>query len=206
MQKVLKQLSNQRGAMFGLDARLALMIFTVLTGVLGYFAYGKLKLVRESALIKELTAVDFALRSYQTDMGTFIPFTVDATTEKDEVRNDISILWSQKKVLPKFESLWNGPYVDFSIAKHPLYGIYSLTYLSDNMTPCTNYTNCYVFISISDVPENVWESVNAHFDEARGSHPEGATDAHLLGKVRAEKISDPRTLYFKSVSRQKENK
>lgn len=201
MLNILHILNSQKGAMFGMDARLALMIFTVLTGTLSYFAYGKLQTVRQVALVKELTDIDYALRSYQTDMGTFIPFTVQKPTDTTKKRNDMSILWSLDKVKTNYSHLWNGPYVDFSKEDHQLYGSYGLTYMTDEHTPCRASTKCYTFIEVTDVPENVWNTVNKHFDENNGRQPEGLTDAHLIGKLRAEKLNNPRKLWFKSVER-----
>lgn len=196
-----KIIGSQRGALFGMDARLALMIFTVLTGTLGYYSYGKLKTVRQAALIKELEDIDIALRSYQADMGTFVPFTIEPPTDKQERRQDISVLWSLDHVKSNYAPLWNGPYVDFSKDDHQLYGTYGLTYMTDAQTPCRSNANCFAFIEISNVPEEVWQRVNAYFDESQGHQPEDISEAHILGKLRADKIDDPRTLWFRSVAR-----
>lgn len=197
---------NQIGALFGMDARIALVVFTLLTGTLGYFSYGKLKAVRDTAVIKELTELNYALQAYQTDMNTFIPFTVeDKRTKKEKEesqRNDISILWEKDALHPDYISLWNGPYMSISSSKHKHYGEITLTYLTNQLTPCTAYTNCFVYIGITDVPEEVWIAINHHFDENMFNVKEKASEAHLIGRIRADGLGEKRTLYFKSIARE----
>lgn len=190
---------SQRGALFGMDARIAMAIFASMTVVIGYFAFGKIDMAKNSALLRELEAVHSAIQDYQTDMGTFYQFTVNASNGA----NDFAALYDVNYVAPGFQKYWNGPYYSPPTNTHPVYGSFTITYgQADHTAACTSTSDCFSWIGLSNVPEKIWTNVNSFVDEAWGSTPEGPS-SFSIGNVQADNNTNPRTLFYKSVSRKK---
>jgi hypothetical protein len=99
---------SQRGAMFGLDARIALAIFGLLSVVAGVTAINVLGSAGVTALTTELSNMKKAYQEFHLATG-------DHTTRfMDLIDNTSDIVG------------WNGPYVDLLSDKSRQYGVYSL--------------------------------------------------------------------------------
>ena len=188
------QKSSQSGALFGMDARMALMIFTVLSGIIGYFAYGRVSDVRSTTLIHELDAYSKALQEYQTDMGMFIPYTL----EKEASNKGFKVLWDVDTVKQAMRHLWHGPYVTIDEDIHPFYGRIFLNYATDSLKPCTILETCFVYILVEDVPLDVWTRINHSIDESLAIYKEPMSETHKQGRVRANELRDPLTLIYQA--------
>lgn len=199
LKRLFTLLSNQKGVLFGMDARVALVVFSVLVTAAIPVAYNEIKKARVSALIKELTAVEEALEQYKVDMGTFMPFSLSAQNPQSAM----AALWKQTNLLPTFQAHWQGPYMTLDNTQHTSYGTWGLEFRNENYSPCSRdfRQNCYVWITLSDVNEEIWLGANSYFDEASGEKPEAAGELHTKGKFRADVGAGVRTLYMRSVSR-----
>lgn len=184
----------QRGALFGLDARLALVVFGVVVLIAGYTAFGRLTTAKETALIGELQGLEQALTHYQADMGTFFPFTLNKGVDDPESAEDLAALWDQSRLLPGFQARWNGPYVARETLKSRTYGSYGLFYAQANREPCTEAIDCKLWLSLSRVPAAEWASVNQLLDEGGGKYPEKAEETTTAGRVQADGTGAERTL------------
>jgi type II secretory pathway pseudopilin PulG len=102
-------LKNQRGAMFGLDARIALAIFGVLSVVGGYSATTIFKDAQITQLSTELSNLKKAYQEFYLSTG-------DHTNRfMDLIKNDYDVVG------------WRGPYTDLLSDKSRIYdGVYSL--------------------------------------------------------------------------------
>ena len=191
-------LTNQRGAMFGLDARLAMVIFATLSVVGGFLGYGRISMAKDARLISELQSMDQAVRTYQADMGTFFPFTLE---ESDGI-TDLEALWKKDRLKPGFQVHWNGPYVHEHTLDHKHYGRWGVYYSqADREQICTTQSNCYLWLRLTDVPADRWAVVNQTLDEAYGDEPEEDGTAIHSGLVQADSNLDPRQLFYRSVER-----
>lgn len=187
--------------MFGLDARLAMMIFGILAVVAGYVAFGRISMARNAALVGEVEAVTQALTQYQTDMGTFYLFTLNKPVNDDSSLEDITALWNPDMVKTGFRERWHGPYLNFEKRKHRTYGNWSIFYAqSDRMNYCTTDSDCFIWLSLSNVPAKTWNEVNAYFDEAGGSSKE--TEPTTSGRIQSDGSTDPRLLIVRTIERQ----
>lgn len=192
--------SSQSGAMFGLDARLAMMIFAILAMVAGFVAFGRIATAKQAALISEIDGITDALRSYQVDMGTFYLFTLDKPVDDSSSLEDITALWNPKMVKQGFRTSWHGPYTTFETRRHRTYGSWSIFYAQgDRKNYCTTDSDCYVWLSLSSVPAKVWDQINAYYDEASGSIKEN--EAISAGRIQADTMADPRTLLVRTIER-----
>lgn len=204
IRKICRFLDGQRGALFGMDARIAMAIFAGIAVIVGYFAFGKVKMAKNSALMRELTDISSAIQDFQTDMGTFYKFAIE---NPGVAGNDFDALFDITKLKAGFQQHWNGPYYYPPTRQHPLYGQWTAAYGQNNdgtFDACTSSSDCYVWIFLSNVPNSVWETVNSFKDEDWGSTPEAAGTQHLYGNVRSIGVGDPRYLIYNSgVSRKK---
>lgn len=192
---------RQSGALFGLDARLAIGVFAIIAVIAGYVAFGRIVIAKDAALIADLEAMDQALAGYQADMGTFFLFTLDKDPE-DSGAEDLEALWNVKKVLPGFQPHWNGPYLHRETRQHKEFGKFTVFYAQgDRQNVCTQDSDCYVWIGLSDVPAKVWERINAQIDEQGGKSKELQGTDISSGRIQAVNSADPRTLIYRSVSR-----
>lgn len=194
------KLKNQSGALFGVDARISMVIFAVLSVAVGAFTFGRIQTARDTALISELTEIDQAIRELQSDIGTFTSFAMERVEKPD----NFAALWDVNRLNLQYQNLWNGPYYSKHEHTSAFYGEYSLEFLPDDHLSgtCTYKNECYVWIKLTNVPLEVWQRINTHFDQAGERNKEDAETAHRVGKIRAgDSYGEEITLYYRSISR-----
>lgn len=98
---------NQKGAMFGLDARIALAIFGILSVVAGVTAVNVLSQAGTTALITEFNNIKKAYQEFHLATG-------------DHTTRFMDLIDSQSDIIG-----WNGPYLDLLSDKSRTYGVYS---------------------------------------------------------------------------------
>jgi hypothetical protein len=188
---------RQRGALFGLDARVALVVLALLVLMVGFNALGRVKLGQQAALVGEMQAFELALAHYQADMGTFFTNTLDKAEEAPLEPEDLSVLWDKSRVLPGFQARWQGPYLARENLKNRLYGQYGLLVAQPNREPCTEESPCTLWLTLTRVPNAVWAEVNRALDEAGGKAPEAAEVKATRGKIQATGTEPERTLLYR---------
>ena len=187
---------SQRGAMFGVDGRLAIAIFMALAAVMGVVGYSKLGTARNTAFIKELQAYAEAYQALQSDMGVFIEEVVNLGSDGTK---DVQMLWDDAQVDAGYRRYWSGPYITAETLSHKSFGTFSLSYGEADMTPCSSSTPCYAWLVLTDVSAEMWDKANDYIDENNGSNNE--TTPISEGLLRANSNDDPRTLYYRLVKR-----
>lgn len=188
------KLSSQRGAMFGLDARIALSIFGTLAVVSGYVGISKFTTAQHAALFKEILAYEDALEQMNTDLGVFYSFAVSPSSNS----NNFLAIEDGSLIAAKYRNRWNGPYIDGIRQDHPLYGTFSVGAYRDNGVSACNINNdCYLWIILSDLSANVWSRFNRMIDENAGKDPEVTPQSQ--GRVRSSgSPGDPRILRYRT--------
>jgi len=193
-------MTSQKGAMFGLDARVALAIFAILSSTAGYIGFSKVRKARDASALHAIESISKALQEYQKDMGNFALFTVDTPSDS----NNIEILWDITKVAPNYQKYWNGPYLQDDSTDHNVYGTFAVRYRqSDYTTACTtnNADDCYSWIILDGIPARTWATINNYVDASYGTALETAGNEHNEGRIRADGTTDPRTIYYRAISR-----
>jgi hypothetical protein len=165
----------QRGAMFGLDARIALAIFGILSIVAGVTAINVLGQAGVTAMITELQNVKKAYQEFHLATG-------DNTTRfLDLVDNQSDILG------------WNGPYIDLLSDKSRQYGTYSLVEGRQDVSgvppvECSGGL-CGIWLKLTKVKDSVAAEADKSMDaESNGSagvfrieyQPGGTDDIYFL--------------------------
>lgn len=169
-------LFKQRGSVFGLDARVALIIFTVLTLVSGYTGIKAYSQVKAQGFAAELRAIAKASSQLQADFGA-INCTTACAGPNCMQRDNYMRLMSVDSVDSDCSSRWNGPYITPHAIPHPNYGTgYIYAYTAAWNTACTSGTPCYLWMvwDAVNLSEDVLEKVNDTFDGTGEGSPSTA--------------------------------
>ncbi len=185
---------NQRGAMFGVDARIAIATFSTIAIITGYMGISKIDSAGKAALVKEILAYEDAIEQIQTDVGVFYQFAIDTS---DGIKDFNAIEIGDGNVLAQYLNKWNGPYIEGIRQSHPIYGDFTLTYAQDDfVTACNINNDCFVWIVLTNIPSDRWDFFNAYIDEDGGTTPEA--DPTNEGRVRADGVTANRTLRYRT--------
>lgn len=142
---------SQRGAMFGLDARIALAIFGLLSVVAGTAAINVLGGAGTTALVTELSNMKKAYQEFHLSTG-------EHTTRFLDLVDNTSDIFG-----------WNGPYVDLLSDKSRQYGTYSLVEGRQDVagvppTLCESGGICSIWLKLSKVKDGLAQNVDEALD------------------------------------------
>jgi len=127
---------NKKGAMFGLDARIALAIFGALSVISGAALYSAIQDARVTAIVTELDEIGKAVTAYYLDTGVY---------PASKVGGDNATLLDGDALIAKPGTLtgWQGPY---------------LPHEAGATTDMLNHS-IYTEISINGMLDATWEDV-----------------------------------------------
>ena len=159
---------TNRGAMFGLDARIALAIFGALSVISGAALYSAIQQAKVIAIVAELNEVGKAYEQYMLDTGSDLVLNSGNPTHME-----IDYL-----VVDSGVAGWKGPYLSYEIdtstlekdrLKHPLYDLVLVV----NSTTATwggsvgqkgCAADCTAFARLNKVPLSLAEAVDEYID------------------------------------------
>ena len=158
----LKKFKNQKGAMFGLDARVALAIFGGLSVIAGAAVFGTISETRVTSLITEFDNISKGYINYVFDTG------VDTTTFGDMLSDPGAPVVN-----------WSGPYLTMANNDQVVYGTYSYgmgldsagTTPSSTAASCVAGAVCYVWLQLDEIPESIAELVDQQIDGGNTPSP-----------------------------------
>jgi hypothetical protein len=112
----------KKGAMFGLDARIALAIFSALSVISGAALYSAIQNAKATALLTDLKEVGKAWEQYYLDTGTILPVYGSASYNE-------KVMSRTYKLISSSVDGWKGPYLTYEqhaspgdyLLKHPIY-------------------------------------------------------------------------------------
>lgn len=162
----LQNLRKQRGAMFGLDARLALIIFAVLSVVAGIAIVDSIKKTRISALTTEFDNMAKGYIGFTLDTGVDVPLTGTNGGFQNLYKDANATLG------------WNGPYITLPNSIQNIYGgQYDIfhnwvtktwsTIPAANADSCTGGTTsdvCGVWLRLTIVPCEIAQALDKAID------------------------------------------
>lgn len=146
--------SIKKGGMFGLDARVAMLIIAIL----GLFVYpvvsGVISKSRAEAILGSARSVNVAIESYVEDTGS-IPSTIDN-------------LFTTQPTNSEQANKWNGPYLKGSSAQRFVPTL-TWTLMSDDCSSTTlssRYCIYRVTYNFCQFPKSVYVKLADYFDSA----------------------------------------
>tara|TARA_Y100001960_G_scaffold330998_1_gene426657 strand:- start:425 stop:1015 length:591 start_codon:yes stop_codon:yes gene_type:complete len=152
----------KKGAMFGLDARIALAIFGALSVISGAALYSAIQEARVTAILTDMTELAKSYESYLLDTGEYLPVSGGSST------HDLDA----EELLSSAKSGWKGPYTPYSlqnagssdvILDHPTYNyIYLRQTAADDFgslsdwsdAACSTGNMCYVYVLLRGISDN----------------------------------------------------
>ena len=191
----MKFLKSQRGAMFGLDARIAMAIIAALSLVGGIALTMTVSDVKAKALMKDLESYKAAVEALQYDVKANIQTITTSVTSVDAFRvlNDSSLL------LPAYQAKWYGPYLKVrtnDAGTNENYGDMRLQVGTQTNVSAAGSCGsaCYYWIRVDDVPYNDFMVVNEILDGANETNPD--TSGRL--QWRADNGGAPDRIFYMS--------
>lgn len=154
-------LKNQHGAMFGLDARITLIIFGALAAVTGVIMSNVAPEANSTALATDLNNVSQAYENYILDTGRNPAYLSKANKAKE----NFMVLIENPKTFG-----WQGPYLLLGNNKHPKYGYYGLVEGEFNtagappVIPCSASSSCVVWLKLTEVPTDLAMDMDKRMD------------------------------------------
>lgn len=179
------KITNQKGAMFGLDARIALAIFGSLSAMIVGYALKGLNDVHGKGLAKEFRDTAIAVELLHKDLREDIHNSL--TTENDA--NAFAALHNGS--LLKNSTLiarWNGPYIR-GTSTHNQYGAWEIEKAKDDhVSACDNTETCYLWLTLASVPANTVTALNEVFDGKGEASAESSGVLHWSGVGENKKV------------------
>lgn len=164
-------LNPQSGALFGLDARIAMAVFAVLTLVAGAAVLGNLDSSRAKSLASEITEIGRAVEGIHADLKTDLFQSLEEPSEK----NAFVALYDNLAVTERnnLRGRWLGPYVNFTSAQHPRYGEMVIQkHPADHQQDCNPDDLCYLWVVYSNVKLDILKEVNEIVDGRENGPPD----------------------------------
>ncbi len=183
--------ASQSGAIFGLDARIALAIFGVISVVAGVAIVVNMDSVRGKSLAQELNETGQAVESLVTDLNTDL---FPALTQPSE-KNAFTALFDNSVLTEEgnLRSRWLGPYIKFTSTEHPRYSTMVLQpRQADHTVLCSPGSDCYLWIVYSNVKLNIAEEANNIIDNPNEQNPSAN------GRLQWTADRDSAALYFRA--------
>jgi len=189
---------TKRGAMFGLDARIALAIFGALSVISGAALYSAIQNSKVVSLITDLSETTKAVEAYSLDVGS-LPTLSTSKYEVGELVADINTVKG-----------WNGPYLSYeqcssdkTCLNHPNYTVLQVREYTDagfggkqgvdqaSPSMCTA-TNCFLYVVQYGLTPDLADAIDEYID---------GTKDRKNGKVRVSiDSSDNSSVFIKEFS------
>ena len=157
----------KKGAMFGLDARIALAIFGALSVISGAALYSAIKQARVIAFVTEMNEFAKAREQYLLNTGQELPVVGTRNLKTAEL-------------VASSVAGWKGPYwshknntIDPNYLKHPLYNLEMFVIAQEtpvwnvptDTTPiCDGSNPCYVWVHITGVNKPFNQDIDMYID------------------------------------------
>lgn len=165
---------SQSGALFGLDARIALAIFSILSVVAGVAVVTNIDSTRAQVLSSELTDTGQALESYHHDLQTDVFLSLSTPSGKNafQALYDNAVITDSDITGANLRARWNGPYIKFTTNQNSRYGEMYLTKAGSSHTlTCSPEETCYMYLVYSRVKEGIALEANKLLDGEAEKNP-----------------------------------
>ena len=166
---------KQSAAMFGLDARIALVIFGALSVISGAALYSTIQNSKATAILTEMKEVSKAFEAYYLDTGSKPPASGNSTnSEKHE--------YDVEELTTSTVTGWNGPYINYEVVdgrndalNHPVYTYIYIMSIREGTSwgdtiPwntggfCDGTSQCYDWVTFSGISFDLAKAIDVIVD------------------------------------------
>ncbi len=162
---------KQAGALLGLDARIALAVFSVISVVVGATIMLNMDSTRAKTLSGELADTGRAIEGLHHDVKIDIFRALTSPSEK----NAFAALYDARQITEEdnLRGKWLGPYITFNSTQHPRYGDMLITKNGlEHTTTCETANDCYLWLTYAKVKRSIAEEVNGIIDSPAEPNPD----------------------------------
>lgn len=154
----MKFIRRQKGAMFGLDARIALSIFAGLSIIAGSAIVFTARDAQSKALLTDMSAIRDAVDNFQADTETSLHDAISTETNT----NAFLALVDRSVLEAAARRHWLGPYLNkIRTNQHPDYGTMSISEAGG-----------YYWLHMNGISPELFESVDSALDSPDLTSPE----------------------------------
>jgi hypothetical protein len=191
----------KKGAMFGLDARIALVIFGALSVISGAALYSAIQDARVTAILTEMDNVGKATTAYYLDTGIYPPAITGSTGGTTNTLN-------ARELTSSSQSGYQGPYIPFAdgttarMLDHPVYDEVALFGLVDAAfsnaeaaaSKCLTTTSgtCSVYVCFSGLANDIQSALDVKVDGV-DDNDAGSLRYHNTGFACLKALTFPKT-------------
>ena len=178
----MKFLKSQRGAMFGLDARIALAIFAGLSIVIGASMVQLMKDNRSEKILLQFQKYSDAFDAMQEDLGVS---PIDAMANTGSLYKDTFVaLYDESMIAAAYRPKWRGPYIpgtrNYDREYNYQYRVRPISVANNGIVSCTNTDQvngtCDYFLMVGHaqaiVPQQIVDKINEQLDGTGETVPE----------------------------------
>jgi hypothetical protein len=159
---IFKFIKNSRGAMFGLDARIALYVFGGISTISAGYVITNMQEFYAQGFSKEIRDMAIAVERVHKDLKEDLHNSLDTETDENAV---IALYDNTELASNALRQKWHGPYIIHESTTHRKYGNIRLTKAQDDAsTACNTSTRCYLWLTYSAMRSNMTTPLNKIFD------------------------------------------
>ncbi|MCP4355537.1 MAG: hypothetical protein GY793_07880 [Proteobacteria bacterium] len=156
--------TDKKGAMFALDARIALAIYSFVSMVILAYTINYFKQVDYNRFLSDVDIISKSVILYIRDTKAPVFSTVNQTDPLDTQELDtFANLQTSTKVIAPYNTRWNGPYLMTNYQEDPFLGVpFRLATLSDTYSTACNDTAdnpCYIFLKLESVERSKCDAI-----------------------------------------------
>ncbi len=171
---------NKKGAMFGLDARIALAIFGALSVISGAALYSAIQDAKATSFITDLQEIGKAWEAYYLDTGSDLPLRSSDSSSWRHYSYNVSGLVDDKGIAG-----WKGPYLPYPVStnteliEHPVYKYITIEKITNADWSATQWIDakcdtagdaCFLWVSISGYDNiSLAQAVDKKIDDGDGA-------------------------------------
>ena len=156
----------KKGAMFGLDARIALAIFGALAVISGAALYSAIQESKVTSLLASISEMEKAYGAYYLDTGSHLEVDSGSVLKIEDLLSSTASGWKGPySPLERVSSI----YLKFQPYESVLYAIYKDDAFGDNVNATTCGAPCYVYVGIYDVPLEIRKKIDLRIDGVEDS-------------------------------------
>ena len=186
--------NSQLGALFGLDARIALAVFSLLAVVAGAAMVMNVNESRAKGLVAELVDTGKAIEQFHADVKEDIFMVLEEPTEARafQALYDNTVITEADNRRGR----WNGPYLRAASNLSATYGEMSIRKRSGNhQQDCDSETLCFLWLVYSEVPPDVVREANELIDGT------GEAAADVSGRIQWSQQEDRKLVLYYRISK-----
>ena len=155
----------KKGAMFGLDARIALAIFGALSVISGAALYSAIQESRVTAYLTEMNELGKAWEQYYLDTGESLPVSGVYGVSANLVDKPANV------------NGWKGPYVNYESNGNQLYAkgnaslLRHFVYYAEDYSGACTATDCFVWVrfDMADSELDIIKAIDKRIDGTEGA-------------------------------------